>query len=60
MSSDEDQTIDKLYHRTVQTFEDNLGVSKDAHTSVMSTFEREAFKVKFSHCAMCVRLSQQL
>ena len=60
MLSEEEQSLEKLYHRTVPTFEDNLGVSKDANTSIMSTFEHEAFKVKFSHCAMYIRLSQQL
>ena len=54
MSSDEERAIEKEYHRIVPTFENTLGVAKDAHTDCMTKFEGEAFKVKFSHCAMCV------
>ena len=52
MSSDEEKAIEKEYHRIVPTFENSLGVAKDAHTDSMTKLKREAFKVKFSHCAM--------
>ena len=52
MSSDKEKAIEKEYHRIVPTFENSLGVTKDAHTESMTKLKREAFKVKFSHCAM--------